>query len=154
MSGSTKELPRGVAVANRLAAWALVALMAVGSIALWTVVPLMWIWFAAEVGGSYFISYLVALAGAPLTMIALGIALYRVQNRYASLSGATDPVPQRQAWLRSINAERTRRPTTLLDLFLIVSAVVALVALIAWYFGFADAINPTGPLAPGNEHGS
>ena len=81
----------------------------------------MWIWFAAEVGGSYFISYLVALAGAPLTMIALGIGLYRVQNRYASLSGATDPVPQRQPWLRSINAERTRRPTTLLDLFLIVS---------------------------------
>lgn len=64
MGGSTTEPPRGVAVANRLAALGPVALMAVGSIALWTVVPLMWIWFAAEAGGSYFVSYLVALAGA------------------------------------------------------------------------------------------
>ena len=132
----------------------LVALMAVGSLALWTVLPLAWVWLAAAVGGTYFLSYLVALVGAPLTMIALAVGLYRVQNLYARLSGASKAMPQRPAWLKSVGGERTRRPTTLLDVFLIASAVFAVIALIAWYFGLADAINPTGPLAPGDEHGS
>ena len=134
-------------------AWVLVALMALGSIALWTVVPLAWMWFAAAAGGTYFLTYLVALVGAPVTMLALAAVLYRIQSLHARLSGATDVTPERPAWLKSVRGESTRRPTTLLDVFLIVSAVCAVVALIVWYLGFADAINPSGPLAPGNEHG-
>jgi len=37
---------------------------------------------------------------------------------------------------------------TLLEIFLVVSAVVAVVVLVAWWAFLADSPNPSGPLQP------
>ena len=100
--------PFAMNLARAAAAAALLALLIVGCIALWTVVPLGWMWIGAQAGGGGGRAYLVALTGAPPTMLALGIALARVEVAY---------------WL--VRGERPSR--NLLETLLVASAILALV---------------------------
>jgi hypothetical protein len=107
--------PLAIHFARALAAAALLALLIVGCLALFTVVPLGWMWIGAQAGGEGGRAYLVALAGAPPTMMALGIGLQRVEIAY---------------WL-----VRDERPTrSLLETMLVASAILALLAFVVSIF--------------------
>jgi hypothetical protein len=101
-------------LARAVAAAALMALLVVGCIALWTLIPLGWMWLGAQTGDGG-LAYLIALAGAPPTMLAFGIALQRVEVAY---------------WL--VRGERPAR--SVMETLLIVSAIVAIVLFAALLF--------------------
>jgi hypothetical protein len=133
----------------------LIALMALGSLALWTAVPAAWLWLTRDLepdGTRYFI----VITGCAITMPIGAALLYRLEAIYAEITGAArGRVPARSAWLRSVSDERRPRGRlTLLEIFLVVSAVIALVALVGWWAFLADTSNPSGPTAPGTEHGA
>jgi len=122
-----------------VAAAALVPLLGLGSLALWTVVPMGWFWIASSLSDSYLTVYWVALLGCPLTMVLWGWGLYRINAVYLRLSGR-DVAAQRRDWPESAG---TRRPVMLLDVLLIASAVLALITVIVWFFFFAGSPTST-----------
>jgi hypothetical protein len=116
--------PRG-----RITRALLASVVIAGSVAVWTVVPVTWLYFTGGLvpqGGARF---LLVLFGCPLTMALVLLVLSWVESHRLARS----PVPE---------------PRALLEGMTVVSAVVALVGLILWWFLIADAPDPSGPLQP------
>jgi hypothetical protein len=118
-----------------------------GSLAMWIGIPLFWIWVAGRLIDEYPSIYMLALVACPLTMIAAGWILYRLNAIYLEITPHPDDAPgtQRSAWLGSLSDNRSpgRRQATLLDMSMIVSVIIALTAMAVWFFAFA---HNTGPL--------
>ena len=119
----------------------------VGSLIFWIGIPLFWIWIAGRLTEEYPSIYLFSAAACPLTMIAWGWVLYRLNAIYVHLSPPPPDAPgtQRSAWLGSLSGERRprRRAASLLDVSMVVSVIIALMAMAVWFFVFA---HNTGPL--------
>jgi hypothetical protein len=126
----------------------LVALMALGSLALWIALPAAWLWVTRDMD-SFATRFLIVLAGCVITMVSAGVLLYRVEAVYFRAIGRATPDVEPPRYLRTVAEERQpRRGLTLLEIFLVVSALVGLLALVAWWAFLADSPNPSGPLQP------
>ena len=102
-----------------------------GTLALWTVVPVGWIRFTSYLPpGPQFVAVII---GCPLTMALVFMLLSWVDSHRRRLSPAS---PEE-------NGGRF-----LFEIALVASAIVAVIALVAWWFFIADAANPSGPLQP------
>ena len=122
-----------------------VAAMAVGSIALWTGVPLAWMRIAAWLSSVGYVAYVIALGGGVVTMAAWGWGLARLNRAYLRLRGR-QPDEVHAGWRLG-----ARRETTLLEVLVVASAVLALAAFLVWYFGFAGT--PSGTPWPDETSG-
>jgi hypothetical protein len=139
MEATGNDKVAGGASARFAAALVLVAL-ALGSLALWIAIPFGWFWLAGRLTDDYPSVYLVALAACPLSMIAFAVVLSRLNGLYYSLRSREMPAPARSAWLKAMSGERGgRRERTVLDVFMVVSATLALIALMVWMFAFAGS---------------
>jgi hypothetical protein len=126
----------------------LIALMALGSLALWIAIPVAWLWVTRDLE-PVATRFLIVIGGCVITMAGAGTLLFRLEDVYARVTGTADPVLERPKYLRTAAEERrARRQLTLLETFLVISAVIALVALVAWWAFLADSPNPSGPLQP------
>jgi len=129
------------------AAVLLIVLMALGSIAMWVAVPVGWLWLASRLqDGSEpgLAPYLVVIAGIPLSMLLIGKLLARLDRAYGRVTGATPATRVRAPWLRSMRGERdSGRPRTVLDVVMVISVAIALVAFGIWFFGFAGSSLPS-----------
>jgi hypothetical protein len=133
---------------TRLLKAGLIALMALGSLALWIAIPIAWLWVTRDLE-SVVTRFLVVIAGCAITMVSAGALLFHLEAVYARITGTTGPEPEPPRYLRTVAEERRpRRRLTLLEVFLVVSAVVAMVALVVWWAFLADSPNPSGPLQP------
>ena len=122
-----------------------VALMGIGSFALWTAVPIAWIAIAAWLSSVGYVIYLIALCGCVVTMAAWGWGLGRLNRVYLSLRGQLPDEPHK-GWVLG-----ARREATLLDVMIVASAALALLSFVVWYFGFADL--PSGTPWPDETSG-
>src|SRR3954463_768756 len=126
----------------------LVLLMAGGSISLRLGIPIGVLYAASQLAsttqpsmGLYFGT---GLAIAVLMFLTAQV-LQRLDAAYARLTGAHRDEIYRPGWLRSMRGERTsRRGSTILDVVMIVSVGLALLALAVWFFAFAGSSLP-GP---------
>jgi hypothetical protein len=118
-----------------------------GSLVFWIGIPLFWVWLAGRLTEEYPSIYLFALAACPLTMIGWGWVLHRINAVYNHLTPPPPDAPGtgRSAWLGSLSGERVprRRQSSLLDVSMVISVIIALAALTVWFFVFA---HNTGPL--------
>ena len=123
-------------------------LMALGSLALWIAIPAAWLWVTRNLD-SFGSRFLIVIAGCTITMAGAGSLLYRLEAVYVRMSGKVVPAAEHPAYLRTAAQDRRpRRPLTLLEVFLVVSGLVALVSLVMWWVLLADSPNPSGPLQP------
>jgi hypothetical protein len=113
--------------------------MGAGSIALWTIIPLGWLWLGALLSDNAATIYVVALLGCPITMVLWGWGLYRINGVYLRLSGWSPAV----AGTSSQVSARARRPVMLLDVLVIASALLALGAFLVWFFVFSGSPTST-----------
>jgi hypothetical protein len=118
--------------AGRLAQAALVVAMALGSLALWTVIPFGWLRLAAALSSTYATGYLLAIIGAPLTMAAWGWCLYRLNYVYLRLTGRAAPDHAPGSARAAVGPSRDRG-LLVIDAFLVVSAVIAVILLVVWF---------------------
>jgi hypothetical protein len=125
----------------------LVLLMAVGSVFLWIGIPVGWVWIASrtvKTSQPSFGPYLLVLLATPLSMWICGRFLFRLNDLYARLTGQTYEVRTQLPWHKSMRGERgSNRPTTVLDLVMIISVSIALTAFGVWFFFFAGSSLPT-----------
>jgi hypothetical protein len=129
------------------ASFALVALMAVGSVVMWLGVPLGLVYVASKLAGTpnpSMGSYVLVLIGLPVGMALVGKVLGWLNRLHIRLTGAeTDEY--RPGWTRSMRGERqASRRGGVLDKVMIVSVAVAGVAFAVWFFGFAGSSLPGG----------
>jgi hypothetical protein len=136
----------GRTLVTRPIAVVLVLLMAVGSVVLWIGIPVGWIWVASrtvKTSQPTLGPYLLVLCAIPLTMWIWGKLLFRLNDVYSRLTGQTYEVRAQLPWHKSMRGERTSgRPTTVLDLVMIVSVSIALTAFAVWFFLFAGSSIP------------
>ena len=138
----------GRTIAEKPAALLLILLMAVGSISLWLVIPLAWIYLVSRIVKTTqptLGSYLLILFGVPTSMFIVGKLLYRLNGVYERLTGQDPEVQVQLPWHRSMRGERApQRRTTVLELVMMLSVSLALVVFGIWFFFFAHATLP-GP---------
>jgi hypothetical protein len=118
-----------------------------GSLVMWLGIPLGCLWLvslATENVGTFLILLLVVC---PLAMIAFAVLLAKLNEVYLRVTGA-HPAQGRAAWLKSLSGEsRPRRPPAVLDVSMTISALIALVAMLIFFFFFAESYMPA-PIAP------
>jgi hypothetical protein len=124
----------------------LVAAMFAGSLALWIAVPLGSLWVASLISNDATTVGLAVLVICPLCMIAFSFVLTALNGVYLRVTGAA-AAHSRSAWLGSLSGGRApRRPRAVLDACLTISALIALVLLTVWFFGFAENSMPASPV--------
>jgi hypothetical protein len=145
-TSATASRPR-VGPHRHLAAWGLVLLMAIGSIAMWLVTPAFWLWVASRMTSSTQPSagpYLLVLAGTVVTMIVLGKALGSLNRAHQRVIGAEEERRRQATWMKSMRGERqaVERPQGVLEVVMLVSVGLALAAMAVWFFAFAGSSLP------------
>jgi hypothetical protein len=136
----------GRTIAEKPAAIFLVLLMAVGSVSLWLVIPIAWIYLASSLVKTTQPTlgpYVLILVGVPTSMFIVGKLLYRLNGVYERLTGQEAEVQVQLPWHRSMRGERApQRRTTVLELVMMISVTIALVAFGIWFFFFAGSSLP------------
>ncbi len=127
---------------HRARSAALILAMSVVSLFMWIGVPLGWLWIAAQVSTDYQAIYLWALFAIPLTMVAVGWVLYRLNTIYIRVSH--EPAGPRQTpWLRSQAADRSSsEPRRALDVIMACSVGLAMTLLAVWFLFYAGSPLP------------
>ena len=131
-----------------LAKAGLIVLMALGSVVLWIGSPIGWLWLASQMQkdtqAAGFGPYLVVLFGIAITAVVLAKLLQRLNRLYGEVSGLKEPVRIVLPWHRSLRGENEGRPPrTVLDVVMVISVTIGVVALTIWFFFFAGSSLPT-----------
>lgn len=131
-----------------LAKAGLILLMALGSVLLWIGSPIGWLWLASQMQkdsqAAGFGPYLVVLAGIAVTAVALAKGLSRLNHAYGAIDGRGEPVRVRMPWHRGLRSENEgRAPRTVLDVVMVVSVGIGVIAMTIWFFFFAGSSLPT-----------
>ena len=139
--------PQPVGAHRHVAAVLLVALMAAGSIVMWLVSPVAWLWIASRMTDSSQPSlgpYLLVLIGMALTAVVIGKLLGRVNRTHMRVTGRLTDKRDHASWNRSMRGERKAvNDRGVLEQVMAVSVSCALVLFGIWFFAFAGSSLPT-----------
>src|SRR4051812_45360619 len=120
----------------------LIAAMAVGSISVWVVNPLLWLWITSRLQSTQarMGPYALMLAGITATAIVGAKLLGRLNRKYGEVTGTTPTVHVILPWRRSERGGRSqaretdgRLPVSVLDVVMVTSVAIAAVALALWF---------------------
>jgi hypothetical protein len=134
-------------VVTRPLAGLLILLMALGSVVLWIGVPIGWLYLASHLtktSAPTLGPYLLVLIAMPISMWIVGKLLFRLNILYSRLTGRTYEVRVQLPWLKSMRGERdSGHKPTVLEIVMVVSVSIALLAFVVWFFGFAGSSIPS-----------
>jgi multisubunit Na+/H+ antiporter MnhB subunit len=135
----------GRGASARLAEYALVVAIFLGSLVMWVGLPVGWLWLVTRLADHYPDVYAGALFGCPVTMVLFGLLLARLNALHLRLTGG-HPARRQTAWLKSLSGDRRARPPrSVLDTSMVVSVVIAVLTMAVWYFFFAHSYTPGLP---------
>lgn len=125
----------------------LIGVMAIGSIAMWVAVPIAWLYLASRLSeGSQptLGPFVMVLVGIPASMVAIGKLLSALNRYYARVTGTAAQVRVQMPWHKSMRGEReSTRPRSVLDVVMVISVTIALVAFGLWFFLIAGSSLPS-----------
>ena len=133
---------------------AIVAAMALGSVALWIGNPIVWLWLTARLQSTQpsMGPYALMLLGITLTAVVLGKALSALNRLFGRVRGTTPTVKVILPWRRSLRGGRSqaretdgRLPVSVLDVVMVISVAVAGAALLIWFVVVQPAPPGVGP---------
>jgi hypothetical protein len=137
----------GRTIAEKPAAIFLIVLMALGSVALWIVIPIGWIYGISHTVKSTQPTlgpYVLILIAVPTSMFIVGKLLYRLNGVYERITGQASEVRVQMPWHRSMRGDRApQRRTTVLEFVMMISVSLALIAFGVWFFFFAGSSLPS-----------
>ena len=126
----------------------LVVVMALGSVVVWLVSPIVWLWIGSQMTDSTQPSlgpYLLVLAGMVLTAVAVGKFLGMVNRMHMRVTGRLPDTREPAKWNRSMRGERTSvNDRGVLEQVMAISVSCALLILAVWFFIFAGSSLPGG----------
>ncbi|HEX2392935.1 MAG TPA: hypothetical protein VHI77_08455 [Solirubrobacterales bacterium] len=129
-----------------LAAGTVFVAMLLAAFALWTAIPLSWVYIASKVSHTQFPS------GGPYAVVAVGIVasvlfdawlISRLNRLYVRITGTNRLAPMRPAWLRSMrDTAPMQNSVTVVEAVLMGSVMLAALALTLWFFILAGSPIP------------
>jgi hypothetical protein len=132
--------------ARGLAAGLVFLAMLLAAFALWTVIPLSWVYIASKVSHTQFPS------GGPYAVVAVGIVVSilftawligRLNDLYVRITGTNRLTPIRPAWLKSMrDTGSVQSNVTVVEAVLMGSVMLAAIALTVWFFLLAGSPIP------------
>lgn len=120
--------------------------MAIGGFSLWTVIPLGWIWLGSQLSDTQqprLSSYVLILAGIVASVLAVAKGLSALNRRFIAVTGTEQGTRVPLPWMQSMRDERRAVRATALDIVLVASAALAVVALAVWFFVAAGSPLPS-----------
>jgi hypothetical protein len=130
-----------------LARGLLILVMGIGSIAMWLIVPIGWLFLASRLatGTQATLGLIVmVLVGIPISMVVIGKGLAALNRYYGRVTGTSTTTRAQLPWQRSMRGERgSTRQTTVLDIVMVVSVAFALLAFGFWFFVLAGSSLPS-----------
>src|SRR3954451_15759223 len=125
----------------------LVLVMAAGSVVMWLVSPVAWLWVASRMTNSSQPSlgpYLLVLVGMVLTAVVIGKFLGVVNRTHMRVTGRLTNKRDHATWNRSMRGERKAvNDRGVLEQVMLLSVGCALVLFGVWFFAFAGSSLPS-----------
>ena len=135
--------PSGLPLGRRLGAWLLVGLMALGSVLMWLVSPVAWLYLVSQTTTSSQPSaaaYLGVLAGIVVTAVVIGKSLAVLDRVHTRLVHPEADMRYRSPWLKSMRDDReARRREGVLETVMVWSVGAALALTGIWFAFFAGS---------------
>jgi hypothetical protein len=129
------------------AGFGLVVVMAVGSIVIWLVSPVAWLFLASRMTSSSQPSlgpYLLVIVGMAVTAVVVGKFLGMVNRTHMRVTGRMHDKREHATWNRSMRGERKAvNDRGVLEQVMMISVGCALVLFGIWFFAFAGSSLPT-----------
>jgi hypothetical protein len=128
------------------AATAVFFAMLLAAFALWTLIPLGWVYIASKLAKSQFPSmgpYLIVVVGIIVTVLIDAWLIGRLNDIYIRVTGSNKLVQSRPGWLKSMrDAAPVRGAVTVVEAVMMSSVMLAAVALMLWFFILAGSPIP------------
>lgn len=112
--------------------------MFLGSVGMWLGAPVLWLWLAGRnsaVSQTAMGSLLLILIGIPVTMVAIGKVLTRIDKRYTANFGRGEALNERARWLHGVRGDG--QEPTMLDKVMVLSVGLALLLVGVWFVFFS-----------------
>jgi hypothetical protein len=130
---------------RNLGALLVVGLMLLAALSLWTAIPLAWVYIGSKLSETQFASggpYMVVFFGIVISILVIAWLLSRLNGLYVALTGTNTINPIRPVWLRSMRDTPAARAPTVLEVVMVASVVLAMVAMGLWFFILAGSPLP------------
>ena len=148
MSPETVTHPHAASAGRALAASAVFVAMLFTALALWTAIPLGWIWIGSKVSETQFPAegpYAVVAVGIIVTIVLDAWLIGRLNGLYMRITGTDRLAPMRPSWLKSMReSSGPAGTTTVVEAVLMGSVLLAGAVFVAWFFLLAGSPIPTG----------
>jgi hypothetical protein len=130
-----------------LTASLLFVVMLFAALALWTAIPLGWIYLGSKVADTQFPSqgpYAVVAVGTLISIVADAWLIGRLNDLYIRVTGTNRLAPMRPTWLKSMrDSSAPISDTTVVEAVLMGSVLLAGAVFVAWFFLLAGSPLPT-----------
>jgi hypothetical protein len=132
--------------AQALGASIVFVLLLFAALALWTVIPLGWIYIGSKVSTTQFPSegpYFVVAVGILVSVVIDAWLIGRLNAVYVRITGTNRLAPMRPSWLKSMrDSSAPAGTTTVVEAVLIASVLLAVLVFILWFFFLAGSPLP------------
>jgi hypothetical protein len=135
-----------VSPARGLVASVVFVAMLLAALAIWTAIPLSWIYIGSKVSHTQFPSggpYFVVAFGILVSVALVAFLIGRLNRLYIQITGTNRLAPMRPAWLKSMRDTSTQsNSTTVVEAVLMGSVLLAALTLTVWFFFLAGSPIP------------
>jgi hypothetical protein len=146
MSSETAAHPRVNSAATGLAASVVFLVMLLTALALWTAIPVGWIWIGSQVATTQFPAegpYAVVGIGIILTVVLDAWLIGRLNALYMRITGTNRLAPMRPTWLKSLrDSGADGGTTTVVEAVMMGSVLLAGAVFVSWFFLLAGSPLP------------
>jgi hypothetical protein len=120
--------------------------MLLAAFALWTAIPLSWLYIGSKLSETQFPSggpYAVVAVGIVVSILVIAWLIGRLNNLYVRITGTNRLTPIRPAWLKSMRDTGSMQSNvTVVEAVLMSSVMLAALALTIWFFLLAGSPIP------------
>jgi hypothetical protein len=135
-----------VSAGRGLAAGVVFLAMLVAAFALWTAIPLTWVYIASKVSHTQFPSggpYAIVAGGILVSVLIDAWLIGRLNTLYVRITGTNRLHPIRSTWLRSMrDSAPAYNSVTVVEAVMMSSVLLAALALAVWFFLLAGSPIP------------
>ena len=146
MSPQTATRQRTIGPLRGMTASAIFVLMLLGALALWTAIPVGWIWIGSQVASTQFPAegpYAIVAVGIVLTILFDAWLIGRLNALYVHVTGTNRLTPMRPSWLKSMRDTGGPAGTTsVVEAVMMGSVLLACAVFAAWFFLLAGSPLP------------